>query len=237
MLRAWPYHRIICWGYSGTNFQWQAFESAAEANALIAFSRSGSGSTSAAVEYGLMCRTHLDTVETTSTLTSFTEDGAAPKEGELVMKFIVRTSEGSAIEAHVMSAVRSLMSSMESKGVPEDEFAMLLATLNSLAEDSGAEERAIPTIKQMCLSRLFDVKQAVQLVQAVGNISPFDKVEAAVVLFDRCLSGLESYHLVLACFEEVADRENICHRLSIKMQPDGSIVALTVKAAKAAGAL
>lgn len=116
----------------------------------------------------------------------------------------------------------------------EDEFGTLLATLNSLAED-GSGEHALAVVRQMSLTRSFDVKQAVQLVKAVGVLSPFDQIEAAVLLYSRVLNP-DSFHLVLACFEDLGDRDNIMHRLGVVVQADGSVVAVTAKAAKAAAA-
>lgn len=108
------------------------------------------------------------------------ESGADTLEGVLrgkVETFVMLTGEGVAIEAEVMAAVRRLMSQMDSRGVSDDEFATLIATLNSLAE--GGEElgdaQAITAVRQMAVTRGFDARQAVQLVTAIGTLSPFSR--------------------------------------------------------------
>lgn len=41
-------------------------------------------------------------------------------------------------------------------------------------------DRAIEMIRQLAVSRRFDAKQAVEIVQAIGELSPFDKVRGRV---------------------------------------------------------
>jgi hypothetical protein len=56
----------------------------------------------------------------------------------------------------------------------------------------------------------------------IGEISPFDQMEAAVIVYGSMLNR-ESFPLVLACFAEPLDRENICKRLGIVVDASGSI--------------
>lgn len=137
---------------------------------------------------------------------------------------------GSDIEAAVMTAVRSLMAQMDSRGVPDGEFATLLATLNSLADDGGelGDAAALDAVRQMALTRAFDARQAAQLVSAIGRISPFEQVEAAVLLYHSLLHK-ESFGLVLSCFPDPADRDNVAHRLGLSVDDAGRVVTAVGK--------
>lgn len=150
--------------------------------------------------------------------------------GGQVETLIMLTPCGADIEAVVMGAVRALMAQMDSRGVPDGEFATLLATLNSLADDGGelGDAAALDAVRQMALTRAFDARQAAQLVSAIGRISPFEQVEAAVLLYNSLLHK-ESFGLVLSCFPDPADRDNVAHRLGLSVDDAGRVVTAAGK--------
>jgi hypothetical protein len=82
----------------------------------------------------------------------------------------VGTQEGEEIETALLERVQALMSRMESVGIIDEEFSEIKSIIR---EDS---DEALRSIKQMSLSRLFDVKQAVEVVRLMEEVSPFDKV-------------------------------------------------------------
>ena len=103
-------------------------------------------------------------------------------------------------------------------GIVASEFAQLC---ESLQEDG---EQALAAVRQAALSRRFDVKQAVTVVRMIGDLSPFDKVEAAIIMY-RALMNPSSFPLVLDTFPDPADRENLCHRLDIRLDESGKVVS------------
>ncbi len=119
------------------------------------------------------------------------------------------------METEIMQMVLHLMDNMQEVGVRPDEFAGLLQLLE---EDS---ESLLSDIRTVALTKAFDAKQASKLVEAVGSISPFDQVEVAVMLYDSLINK-DSFNLVLEVFPEAADRDNICHRLGVIRNADGS---------------
>ncbi len=86
-----------------------------------------------------------------------------------------------------MAAVVELMRSMESRAVPTEAFESLLNTLVDL-NAAGLGERCLQAVQQMALQRRFTSKQAVRLLDTLEMISPFDKLEAAVALFDAIMA-------------------------------------------------
>lgn len=114
-----------------------------------------------------------------------------------------------------MQMVLHLMDNMHEVGVGQKEFNGLL----QLLEDES--ESLLSDIRTVALTKAFDAKQASQLVSAVGNISPFDQVEVAVMLYDSLINK-DSFNLVLHVFSEPADRDNVCHRLGVIRNADGT---------------
>lgn len=172
-----PFHRILCWGFTEYSFQWRAYGPDAE--------NGGDGT--------------LGT-------------------------YAVSTDEGALIEAHLMSSVTTLMGQMKARGVPDAEFVVLVNTLQELA-DEGLAEHCLAAVRQMALGRALDVKQAATLTNTLGLISPFDKVEAAVALYP-CLLNPSSLPILLACFEDKGDADNVCHRLGVAVGPTGEVTKL-----------
>jgi len=154
---------------------------------------------------------------------AFTDDDDENRSDEKLQSFTVNTSEGVAIERHVMSSVKTLMGRMDSTGVKPASFQEMLKTLTSLGSD-GLTDHALEVVKQMAMGRKFDARQATQLINALGEISPFDKVEASCALYPDSLLHPSTFpSLLIDCFEDRLDRENICHRLGIILQMDGTI--------------
>jgi hypothetical protein len=153
------------------------------------------------------------------------EDGSGGDDGDTpVVTYTVDTGEGPAVERSLMGSVRALMGRMESRGVSAKDFSALLAVLRSLAAD-GLTDHALSTVKQMALARKFDARQATELVNALGSLSPFEKMEGCCALYPGALLHPASLPtLLLDCFEDPTDRENVCHRLGIVVSADGAIV-------------
>lgn len=112
------------------------------------------------------------------------------------------------IEARLLQAVRTLMEDMDQRGVSDAEVADVKATITDDAE------RALTTLRQLSETRRFDAHQALAVVTCLGEVSPFDKVEAAVLVYGA-LMNRESFHIVLAAFDDQDDQDNVCHRLGL----------------------
>jgi hypothetical protein len=148
---------------------------------------------------------------------------ASMEDEAAAQSFTVATAEGVAIERCVMGAVRALMGRMEVKGVDAKEFPGMLQCLTGLADD-GLTDSALAAVKQMALGRAFDARQATALLNALGAMSPFDKVEAACALYPDSLLHPSTFAVILRdSFDDAGDRDNICHRLGLRITDDGSI--------------
>ena len=123
--------------------------------------------------------------------------------------------QGPAMEDEIMETVLHLMDNMKAVGVGKTEFHALLDALGS------NPDTVLSDVRTVSLTKAFDAKQASTLVSRIGTISPFDQMEAAVMLYDALISK-HSFNLVLDVFEEDADRDNVCHRLGVIRNPDGS---------------
>jgi len=138
--------------------------------------------------------------------------------------YTVLTCKGSMIDSTLMAKVTALMSQMSKRGVSDDLFAKLVNTLHTLS-DEGQADKCLEAIKQMAIGRAFHMKQAATLVNAIGVISPFEKVEAAVTLYPTLLSteDVAFVSLLHDCFEDAIDRDNIAHRLGFHLSESGSL--------------
>ena len=70
-------------------------------------------------------------------------------------------------------------------------------------------------LQYLCVSRCFLAKQAMELVQFVGPLAPFERIDLAEMLYSRILNK-ESFQLVVNAFEDRGERENLTHRLKLK---------------------
>ena len=157
---------------------------------------------------------------------------AAEAEGGGAESYTVTTGEGKEIERQVMGAVRALMGRMDARGVGAAEFPRMLAALTSLADD-GLTDQALTAVKQMMLGRAFDARQATALLGALGELSPFDKVEAACALYPDALLHPSTFPVILGdSFEDPGERDNIAHRLGLRITADGNIEEAETVASK-----
>jgi hypothetical protein len=138
--------------------------------------------------------------------------------------YTVLTSKGPMIDSTLMAKVTALMSQMSKRGVSDELFAKLVNTLHTLS-DEGQADKCLEAVKQMAIGRAFHMKQAATLVNAIGVISPFEKVEAAVTLYPTLLSteDVAFVSLLHDCFEDTVDRDNIAHRLGFHLSESGSL--------------
>lgn len=88
---------------------------------------------------------------------------------------------------------------------------------SDFADMSNAElqDDWFTTVTQFCVSRCFLAKQAMELVQFVGPLAPFERIDLAEMLYSRILNK-ESFQLVVNAFEDRGERENLTHRLKLK---------------------
>lgn len=126
------------------------------------------------------------------------------------MTFVLSTPKGPLIETRLLAAVRTLMVDMTRRGVDEAELVQVRSAIDS------DPESAVLGLRQLAMTRKFDAKQAFSIVQQIGEVSPFDQVEAAVVLYPA-LMNQESFHVVLGAFEDEGDKDNVCHRLGLDL--------------------
>jgi hypothetical protein len=213
ILHSWPFHRILCWGYSATSFQWRAYASA-EDEAVHG------GADAAAAAAALTAHELSRAGETQAPSSAMGEDARA------VCAYSVSTTEGSALEAALMARINALIGSMNARGVPPKDFAALLRTLNSL-NDEGLTEQALSAVRQMSLGRCFDARQAVALVNCLGTMSPFERIDGLCALWPKSLLHPASLPTILLdCFDDDGDRENVCHRLGVGVSPAGDLLSM-----------
>ena len=208
---SFPYHRILCWGYTATTFSFR------------------------------VCPSLDDVVDTESAATLTHETltgvgGGAEEAAASTASFLVESSDGPALEAALMRAVQRLMSAMRARGVETSEFDALTAVLPALVAD-GSTEHALQSLKQMTLGRAFDARQAVTLLNVFGKVSPFEKVEAACALWPDALIHKESLGTVLdEAFDNDQDRDNGLHRLGLVVSAEGALMLVPTAASRAAAA-
>ena len=221
LCRAFPFHKIACWGFTEATFRWRAMldeadpEFAAAAAVAAAASGDGAGAGPAAAADGAL-----------PALPSSASASSA--------SFTVMTLEGARVEAVLMESVLRLMSQMEARGVPDSQFSQLTRSLEALAEE-GLADRCLAAVRQMALGRAFSTRQAVSLVHTIGSISPFEKLEAAVALHagGALLNRDEAFLLILQeCFEDPEDRANAAHRLGLRITAAGALERIRRGAAR-----
>lgn len=204
---SFPYHRILCWGYTATTFSFR------------------------------VCPSLDDVVDTESaaklTHETLTGSGAEDDAAATTTSFLVGSSDGAALEAALMRAVQRLMSAMRARGVEASEFDALTAVLPALVAD-GSTEHALQSLKQITLGRAFDARQAVTLLNVFGRVSPFEKVEAACALWPDALIHKESLPTVLdEAFDNDQDRDNVLHRLGLAVTAEGALILVPTAASRA----
>ena len=216
LVRAFPFHKIACWGFTEGTFRWRAMLDEADPE----FGGSGGASAQPAAA--------AEAAGAGAAASAFSSLPALPSTSASSASFTVLTSEGERVEAVLMESVLRLMSAMEARGVPDLQFAQLTRTLEALAEE-GLADRCLAAVRQMALGRAFSTRQAVSLVHTIGAISPFEKLEAAVALHagGALLNRDDAFVLILReCFDDQADRDNAAHRCGLRITESGGLERL-----------
>lgn len=104
------------------------------------------------------------------------------------------------------------MADMERSVVSSADFRVLKSLLVC---DGVLQENWMETLKQFTAGRSLIAKQAMDIIQLIENDAPFEKFELACYLYEQMINK-DSYQLVVNCFPDEADRENLIHRLKIK---------------------
>ena len=221
LVRAFPFHKIACWGFTEGTFRWRAMLDEADPE-FSASGGAGGGGASAQPAAA------AEAAGGGAAASAFSSLPALPTTSASSASFTVLTSEGERVEAVLMESVLRLMSAMEARGVPDLQFAQLTRTLEALAEE-GLADRCLAAVRQMALGRAFSTRQAVSLVHTFGAISPFEKLEAAVALHagGALLNRDDAFVLILReCFDDQADRDNAAHRCGLRITESGGLERL-----------
>ena len=126
------------------------------------------------------------------------------------------TDKGKELETVILSTVKSLMSDMEAKAVGDAEFRTLLKSIKEEADPSTR----MTTIKQFISTHSFIARHGVELLRAVAP-DTFDMIDIATEMHEHIINK-DSFQLMLNEFTSKEDRENVCHRLGIKLS-DGKM--------------
>ena len=235
LLRRWPYHNVICWGFTERAFMWRAFEqtavlepevilpaldSAVKATESATSSFSKPPLTVGGVSISSIClgASTLPALSISGTLDTRypaerSELETAEAAGAALECRAVETSEGARVEDAVMSAVRVLMGEMSTRGIDDPEFGILLSTIRMLGA-RGEGESAIVILRQMALTRGFNVRQAASILRIVDA---FEQIEAAVILCGALLTPSSIPLLLEEAFENAVDRDNVASRWVINI--------------------
>jgi len=230
LVRAFPFHKIACWGFTEGTFRWRAMLDEADPEFGASGGASGGGGGGGAAAQPAAAAE----AAAQGAASAFSSLPALPTTSASSASFTVLTSEGERVEAVLMESVLRLMSAMEARGVPDVQFAQLTRTLEALAEE-GLADRCLAAVRQMALGRAFSTRQAVSLVHTIGAISPFEKLEAAVALHagGALLNRDEAFLLILQeCFEDPEDRANAAHRLGLRITAAGALERIRRGAAR-----
>lgn len=205
LLRRWPFHSVLCWGFARDVFLWRAFAGADSDD-----ERRDSEDHDAA----------LDAALADDTVLGNDDELLAGARGAALAALAVRVAppaDGQRVERTVMAAVVRLMEHMSARGLRDDELAALLSTLHAVAAAARAADActgrgahapdavtgasgagagadafgsdvgggaALAAVRQVALTRRLDARQATAVLRAFDDISPFDKVRATRV--QRC---------------------------------------------------
>ena len=231
LVRAFPFHKIACWGFTDATFRWRTMLDEADAEFAVAAGSSGGGGGGGGGGDGGGSSgagaAAADGKEEAAAAV-YSSLPALPTVSASSASFTVLTGEGERIEAVLMESVLRLMTQMEARGVPDAQFAQLTRTLEALAEE-GLADRCLAAVRQMALGRAFSTRQAVSLVHTIGAISPFEKLEAAVALHagGALLNHDDAFVLILReCFDDQADRDNAAHRCGLRITESGALERL-----------
>lgn len=126
----------------------------------------------------------------------------------------LKTSEGKYIEDTILNTVQNLMKDMDSKiSISKQEFNTLVKCL--FDDDGQLKEDFLALIDQFtCTGRHFLAKQGMELLTLIKSHAPFEKFDLACLLYNRIVNK-ESYQLLVNCFDDEQERENLIHRLKL----------------------
>ena len=132
------------------------------------------------------------------------------------------TKDGAEISTSVMTTVRRLMSQMDAEKCHEKAVDPIKATLQE-AHQKG--ESVLNTLEQVAMTRSFTAHQAASILKMVrgddgGNccVDHFDLISMACSMHEKLINPDASFHVILDCFADRVDRDNICKRLDIDME-------------------
>jgi len=222
---SWPYHRVLCWGYTAETFQWRVCASADDVDAEAAAAAARATAADFARDPGAAGAAGAAAAAAVA--------HPAPAPPAPTMTFQVATPAGRDVEAALMRSVHALMDSMAARGVGAAEFGGVVAALRALAED-GLTDQALGALRQLTLGRAFDSRQAAAVLDALGAVSPFDKVEAACALYPHALlhpTALPS--LLREAFADAQDIDNVLHRLGLVVTASDTVEQAPTVASRA----
>jgi hypothetical protein len=146
---------------------------------------------------------------------NFEENAVGNGKGDNSILISLKTSEGRIIEDVIMGTVQNLMKDMDGKvAINKEEFSTLV---KCIFEEGGQDlkDNWLVLIDQFtCTGRYFLAKQGMELLTLVKPYAPFEKFDLACLLYNRIINK-ESYQLLVNCFEDEQERDNLIHRLRI----------------------
>ena len=123
------------------------------------------------------------------------------------------------IEVVLMKIIRGLMADMDMQAMTSVEFKQLVSVLFN--KDGNLVDLWMRFIDQFTSSRFFTAKQAMDLIMAVGDKAPFDKIEMICLVYDRSLYK-DTFQLVVNVIEDKQEKENIIRLLHLDKKLDKS---------------
>jgi hypothetical protein len=213
-----PYQVIISWGYSATTFRFSIPAKAADENTTLPAHESVSVcirtpvGVSQVIDRNIM-KTVLklmDDMKKRSTVTT--------NEFHILKKslFIQPSKDGNAAHAEGLP-ISTAIPAESNEATPDNTIPT--KTPQELKEDVLVMEELhddwMQTITQFSASRAFLAKQAMELVQYIGPLAPFERMDLAEMLYD-CILNKESFQLVINAIEDQHERDNLAHRLKLK---------------------
>jgi hypothetical protein len=211
-----PYQVIISWGYTHTNFRFTLPAKAVDSST----------------------NSPLRTTPEPVTISVNTPRGVAQEIDSNIMKTVLKLMEDmkkiSTVTAdEFLMLKQSIFVQPEPEAEPED-----IPKAIAISDTDGNEpetpvvtpekkispveirtnelkEEWYMTITQFSLSRSFLAKQAMELIQLIGPLAPFERMDLAEMLYDRILNK-ESFQLVVNAFDDLDERSNLTHRLKLK---------------------
>jgi len=234
-----PYQVVISWGYSPNSFRFSVPAKAIDSNTTLPPNESVS--ICVRTRYGMAQAIDRDIMKTVlklmddmkkrSTVTTdefhilkmsiFVQNYPTPPVAEPEAEAVVEPVEPvEPVEAEAEAETEGNMG-VDSADAPADPAsapavaAAVVPPREHVLTTDELHEDWYTTVTQFSISRVFLAKQAVELIQLVGPLAPFERMDLAEMLYDRILNK-ESYQLVVNAFEDQGERDNLTHRLKVK---------------------